>query len=89
MGIDGHAISVHPSQFLYFLEPISPRASSRCRTRQHLAAAAGASQVVIGTDFGFRIARTTPVDTVLQTPGLTAAEQRGTLGENAARLLRL
>ncbi|HET6957115.1 MAG TPA: amidohydrolase family protein [Vicinamibacterales bacterium] len=51
--------------------------------------AAGASQVVIGTDFGFPIASTSPVDTVLQTPGLSAAEQRAILGETAARLIRL
>jgi aminocarboxymuconate-semialdehyde decarboxylase len=51
--------------------------------------AAGASQVVIGTDFGFPIASTSPVDTVLQTPGLTAIEQRAILGETAARLIRL
>jgi len=51
--------------------------------------AAGASQVVIGTDFGFPIASTSPVDTVLQTPGLTAVEQRAILGETAARLIRL
>jgi len=51
--------------------------------------AAGASQVVIGTDFGFPIASMTPVDTVLQTPGLSADEQRAILGENAAGLLKL
>jgi aminocarboxymuconate-semialdehyde decarboxylase len=51
--------------------------------------AAGASQVVIGTDFGFPIASMTPVDTVLQTPGLSTEEQRMILGENAAGLLRL
>ena len=51
--------------------------------------AAGASQVVIGTDFGFPIASTTPVDTVLQTPGLSADEQRMILGGNAERLLKL
>jgi aminocarboxymuconate-semialdehyde decarboxylase len=56
---------------------------------RNVVTAAGASQVVIGTDFGFPIASTTPVDTVLQTPGLTASEQRAILGENAARLLRL
>ena len=56
---------------------------------QHLVRTAGASQVVIGTDFGFPIASTTPVDTVLETSGLTAGEQRAILGENAERLLRL
>ncbi len=56
---------------------------------RNVVTAAGASQVVIGTDFGFPIASMTPVDTVLQTPGLTAGEQRAILGDNAARLLRL
>ncbi len=56
---------------------------------RNIITAAGASQIVIGTDFGFPIASTTPVDTVLQTPGLTIAEQRAILGDNAARLLRL
>jgi aminocarboxymuconate-semialdehyde decarboxylase len=56
---------------------------------RNVVAAAGASQVVIGTDFGFPIASTTPVDTVLQTPGLSAEEQRMILGGNAERLLKL
>ncbi len=56
---------------------------------RHIVSAAGASQIVIGTDFGFPVASTTPIDTVLETPGLTAAEQRAILGENAARLLKL
>jgi aminocarboxymuconate-semialdehyde decarboxylase len=56
---------------------------------RNVVTAAGASQVVIGTDFGFPIASTTPVDTVLQTPGLSVEEQRAILGENAARLLKL
>ena len=56
---------------------------------RHLVTTAGASQVVIGTDFGFPIASSTPVDTILQTPGLTAAEQIAILGGNAARLLKL
>ena len=56
---------------------------------RNLVTAAGASQIVIGTDFGFPIASTTPVDTVLQTPDLTAEEQVSILGGNAARLLKL
>ncbi|HXD73325.1 MAG TPA: amidohydrolase family protein, partial [Vicinamibacterales bacterium] len=56
---------------------------------RNLVNAAGARQVVIGTDFGFPIASMTPVDTVLQTPGLSAEEQRLILGENAAGLLKL
>jgi aminocarboxymuconate-semialdehyde decarboxylase len=56
---------------------------------RHLVNIAGASQVVVGTDFGFDIASTTPVDTVLQTPGLSPDEQVAILGGNAARLLKL
>ena len=56
---------------------------------RHVVTAAGATQVVIGTDFGFPIASTTPVDTVLQTPGLSTEEQRLILGGNAERLLKL
>lgn len=56
---------------------------------RHLVTVAGASQVVIGTDFGFPIADSKPVDTVLQTPGLTPDEQVAILGGNAAKLLKL
>jgi predicted TIM-barrel fold metal-dependent hydrolase len=56
---------------------------------RHLVTTAGASQVVIGTDFGFPIASSTPVDTILQTPGLTADEQIAILGGNAQRILKM
>lgn len=56
---------------------------------RHLATTVGAGQIVIGTDFGFPIASTTPVELVLQTPGLSAEEQTAILGGNAARLLKL
>ena len=56
---------------------------------RHLVTTAGASQIVIGTDFGFPIASSTPVDTILQTPALTDEERIAMLGGNAARLLRL
>jgi len=56
---------------------------------RHLVTSSGASQVVMGTDFAFPIASTTPVDTVLATPGLTADEQVAILGGNAERLLKL
>jgi predicted TIM-barrel fold metal-dependent hydrolase len=56
---------------------------------RHLVTTAGASQIVIGTDFGFPIASSTPVDTVLQTPGLTPDEQVAILGGNAATLLKM
>lgn len=56
---------------------------------KHLVATAGASQVVIGTDFAFDVASTAPVDEILATAGLTRAQQIAILGGNAARLLRL
>jgi aminocarboxymuconate-semialdehyde decarboxylase len=56
---------------------------------RHLVTTTGASQIVIGTDFGFPIASATPVDTVLQAPGLSDDEQVAILGGNAARLLKL
>lgn len=56
---------------------------------RNVVTATGASQVVIGTDFGFPMVSTTPVDTVLQTPGLSVEEQRMILGGNAARLLKM
>jgi len=55
---------------------------------RHLVAQCGASQIMIGTDFPFPWT-TTPVDHVLSTPGLTNADKRAILGENAARLLRI
>jgi len=56
---------------------------------RHLVTTAGASQIVVGTDFGFPIASSTPVDIVLRTPGLSGDEQIAILGGNAARLLKL
>jgi aminocarboxymuconate-semialdehyde decarboxylase len=56
---------------------------------RHLVDEAGASQIVVGTDFAFDIASYTPVDTILQTPGLSADEQIAILGGNAAGLLNL
>jgi aminocarboxymuconate-semialdehyde decarboxylase len=56
---------------------------------RHLVTTTGASQVVIGTDYWFDVASTTPVDDVLGTPGLTPADQIAILGGNAARLLKV
>ena len=56
---------------------------------RHLVTTTGASQVVIGTDYWFDVASTTPVDDVFGTPGLTPAEQIAILGGNAARLLKV
>lgn len=55
---------------------------------RHLVAQCGVSQIMIGTDFPFPWT-TTPVDHVLATPGLSDADKRAILGENAAKLLRI
>jgi aminocarboxymuconate-semialdehyde decarboxylase len=59
---------------------------------RHLVAEVGASHVLFGTDFPFDV--TDPfmgdpreVDSVLGVPGLSEADQRAILGENAAKLL--
>ncbi len=59
------------------------------RNLRHLVATAGATQIVVGTDFDFDIAGHAPVDAVLQTPGLTPDEQLAILWGNAAKLLKL
>ena len=56
---------------------------------RHLVATTGVSQVVVGTDFSFDVASHRPVDAVLETPGLTAADQIAILGGNAEKLLKL
>jgi aminocarboxymuconate-semialdehyde decarboxylase len=55
---------------------------------RHLVSQCGPSQIMVGTDFPFPWT-TTPVDHVLDTPGLSNADKRAILGENAARLLRI
>jgi aminocarboxymuconate-semialdehyde decarboxylase len=55
---------------------------------RHLIAEAGASQIVLGTDFPFNWT-SRGVDLVLETPGLTGSEREAILGGTAARLLRI
>jgi len=79
-------VQKHPSEYLkqlYFDSLVFTSEGLR-----HLVAEAGASQVILGTDFPFGWT-TEAVDHILNTPGLTEAERRAMLGENAARLLRL
>ncbi len=56
---------------------------------RHLVAAAGASQVLLGTDYPTPMATPRPIDHVLDAPGLTDAERIAILGGNAAKLLRI
>lgn len=55
---------------------------------RHLVAECGSSQIMIGTDYPFPWSTTT-VDHILNTPGLSNADKRAILGENAARLYRI
>jgi aminocarboxymuconate-semialdehyde decarboxylase len=55
---------------------------------RHLIAETGISQVMIGTDYPFPWSTTT-VDHILKTPGLSDADKRAILSENAARVLKI
>ena len=55
---------------------------------RHLVAQVGASQVVIGTDHPIPWEEH-PVDHVLGTPSLSAADRAAILGDNARRLFNL
>ena len=55
---------------------------------RHLVAECGVSQIMIGTDYPFAWSTTT-VNHVLNTPGLSNADKRAILGDNAARLLNI
>jgi aminocarboxymuconate-semialdehyde decarboxylase len=55
---------------------------------RHLVAEAGASQIVLGTDFPFGWT-SEAVDHILNTPGLSDADRQAILGGNAAKLLRI
>jgi predicted TIM-barrel fold metal-dependent hydrolase len=80
------AIQKHPSEYLrqlYFDSMVFTSEGLR-----HLVAECGVSQIMIGTDYPFPWSTAT-VDHVLNTPGLSDADKRAILGENAARLLKL
>ncbi len=80
------AIKKKPSEYLrqlYFDSMVFTPEGLR-----HLVAECGVSQIMIGTDYPFPWSTTT-VDHVLKTPGLSDADRRAILGENAARLLRI
>ena len=83
---DNKPISKAPSEYvkkLYFDTMVFTSEGLR-----HLAAEAGVSQVLLGTDFpaGWT---DDAVDHVLKTPSLSDADKRAILGENAAKLLGL
>jgi aminocarboxymuconate-semialdehyde decarboxylase len=54
---------------------------------RHLVAEAGASQIVLGTDYPYGMGDPAAVDHILHTPGLKDEERIAMLGGNAARLL--
>lgn len=56
---------------------------------RHMVAAAGASQILLGTDYPTPMATPRPIDHVLDAPGLSDAERVAILGGNAAKLLRI
>jgi aminocarboxymuconate-semialdehyde decarboxylase len=55
---------------------------------RHLVAVFGASQIVSGTDYPY-LWTTTPVELVMNTPGLSGADRAAMLGGTAAKLLKL
>ncbi len=55
---------------------------------RHLVAVCGAEQIVSGTDYPY-LWTTTPVDLVLNTPGLSDADRVAMLGGTAAKLLKM
>ena len=56
---------------------------------RHLVAEAGASQIVLGTDWPYGMGDPTAVDHILRTPGLNDSQRRAMLGETVAKLLRI
>jgi aminocarboxymuconate-semialdehyde decarboxylase len=55
---------------------------------RHLVVEVGAGQIVLGTDTPFLWTKT-PVDHILETPGLSDADRIAILGETAAKLLKI
>jgi predicted TIM-barrel fold metal-dependent hydrolase len=86
-GCDPKPLKKHPTEYLrqqIYVDSLifSPEAL------RHLVAQCGVDHIMVGTDFPFPWT-TTPVDHVLGTPGLSDADKRAILGENAAKLLRI
>ena len=77
-------VKKHPSEYLkqlYFDSMVFTAEGLR-----HLVAEAGASQIVLGTDFPYGWT-TRVVDHILDTPMLTNAQREAILGGNAQKLL--
>jgi aminocarboxymuconate-semialdehyde decarboxylase len=86
-GCDAKPLKKHPTEYLR-REIFADSLIFAPEALRHLVAQCGPSQIMIGTDYPFPWT-TTPVDHVLSTPGLSNADKRAILGENAARLLRI
>ena len=56
---------------------------------RHLVTEVGSSQIVLGTDYPYGMGEYHAVDHILSVPGLSDAQRRAMLGDNAAKLLRI
>jgi len=84
---DCKPVKKHPSEYLkqlYFDSIVFNGEGLR-----HMVAAAGAGQILLGTDYPTPMATPRPIDHVLDAPGLSDAERVAILGGNAAKLLRI
>ena len=82
----GPALKKKPSEYLkqlYFDSLVFTAEALRHLVNEH-----GASQIMIGTDYAVPWVKA-PVDHILKTPGLSAAERIAILGGNAARLMKI
>jgi aminocarboxymuconate-semialdehyde decarboxylase len=76
-----------PSEYLHRLHYDSR--VFKTDTLRHLVDVAGASQVMLGTDYPFPIQESNAAGLVCSTPGLSAKEQEAILGRNAMELFGL
>lgn len=80
------ALKKKPSEYMHMLYVDSLVFSPEAL--RHLVAVCGSSQIGIGTDYPFPWT-TTPVDHILETPGLSNADKIAMLGGNMCKLLNI